>query len=449
MLLDLPYFDIIAHCAIDPMHNLFLGTSKHVMEMWQKLNIINSKDLLIIQDRVNSMTPPCGVGRIPAKISSNFCDFTADEWKNWTLIYSIYALNGILPKEEMSVWELYVKACNILCTRFITIDNVKLAHCLLHQFNCSFEEMHGSEYCSINMHLSCHLAETIINFGPIYAFWCFPYERFNGILGAYTTNNHSINVQIMRKFALHQFLDKYVLDSGFLLQEYKEYIMSNLSEHFTNVSSGSLRLQQLDFNLYNVISAHRNRTASGVTYSASDNDKLCGCIYEGAFSDAQFECLNQLYSSLYVNSHIMHISRIYQRASDVELYSTNECYSSSTSISKMSNCAYVLNTTSVPPRIQLCTIQYFVKHSISFEKSGIASPLEHISAYIQWFEILSELHQEWLGDTVDVWSPNVSQHCYVSVQQIQCKAAIARSVLNFGEGIEHEVIISVPVHKLM
>ena len=72
VLLDLPYFDIIATCAIDPMHNLFLGTSKHVMKVWQKANIISAKDLGVIQDKVNSMIPPSDVGRIPAKISSNF-----------------------------------------------------------------------------------------------------------------------------------------------------------------------------------------------------------------------------------------------------------------------------------------------------------------------------------------------------------------------------------------
>ena len=43
VLLDLPYFDAIVHCAIDPMHNLFLGTSKHMIEVWQKANIITKK----------------------------------------------------------------------------------------------------------------------------------------------------------------------------------------------------------------------------------------------------------------------------------------------------------------------------------------------------------------------------------------------------------------------
>ena len=31
VLLSLPYFDAIKHCALDPMHNLFMGAAKHVM----------------------------------------------------------------------------------------------------------------------------------------------------------------------------------------------------------------------------------------------------------------------------------------------------------------------------------------------------------------------------------------------------------------------------------
>ena len=127
VLLDLPYLDIIMHCAIDPMHNLFLGTSKHVMEVWQKENLITTNDLVIIQDRVNSINPPPDIGRIPSKISSNFKDFTADEWKNWTLIYSMYALNDILLSEELKMWEHFVKACSIVCCRVITAEDVKQA----------------------------------------------------------------------------------------------------------------------------------------------------------------------------------------------------------------------------------------------------------------------------------------------------------------------------------
>ena len=172
----------------------------------KKTNILSVGDLKKIQDKVNTMVPPSHVGRIPTKKSSNFNDFTADEWKNWTLVYSMYALQGILPQTELDMWELFVKACTILCTRFITVDNLTQAHRLFLQFNTRFEELHGTENCTINMHLHCHLAEEIVNCGPIYSFWCFPYERYNGILGSCTTNNHSINIQVMRKFLFQQLL---------------------------------------------------------------------------------------------------------------------------------------------------------------------------------------------------------------------------------------------------
>ena len=41
----------------------------------------------------------------------------------------------------------------------------------------------------MNMHLHLHLAECIVDYGPVYAFWCFAFERMNGVLGSYHTNN--------------------------------------------------------------------------------------------------------------------------------------------------------------------------------------------------------------------------------------------------------------------
>jgi hypothetical protein len=40
-----------------------------------------------------------------------------------------------------------------------------------------------------NHHLSLHLAECIRNFGPVHGWWAFPFERYNGIIQRYNTNN--------------------------------------------------------------------------------------------------------------------------------------------------------------------------------------------------------------------------------------------------------------------
>ena len=41
-LLCLPYFDPVSFLIIDPMHNLFLGTAKHVRDIWIGKNLLSS-----------------------------------------------------------------------------------------------------------------------------------------------------------------------------------------------------------------------------------------------------------------------------------------------------------------------------------------------------------------------------------------------------------------------
>ncbi len=55
-----------------------------------------------------------------------------------------------------------------------------------------------------NMHLDVHLADCVLDYGPIYSFWLFSFERYNGILGKFHNNNKSIKMQVMRKFLRDQ-----------------------------------------------------------------------------------------------------------------------------------------------------------------------------------------------------------------------------------------------------
>ena len=81
-------------CVIDPMHNLLLGTSKMMVELWKFSNILTSVNFEAIQSKVDSFVCPSEVGRIPSKIYSSFAGFTAEQWKNWTIYFSPYALKG-------------------------------------------------------------------------------------------------------------------------------------------------------------------------------------------------------------------------------------------------------------------------------------------------------------------------------------------------------------------
>lgn len=98
MLLELPYYDIVRLCVIDPMHNLLLGTAKHVLSVWKSTGVIGESHFDDIQSKVNAFVTPTDIGRIPGKINKIWISsFTAEQWHNWTLIYSLCSLKEILP----------------------------------------------------------------------------------------------------------------------------------------------------------------------------------------------------------------------------------------------------------------------------------------------------------------------------------------------------------------
>ena len=96
------------------MHNLMLGTTKKMLQIWKELNLPDEQDFKVLQKRINKLKVPSSIGRIPSKIASGFKGFTADQFKNWAVVFSSFALKGILPDRHLQCWKLFVKACCIL-----------------------------------------------------------------------------------------------------------------------------------------------------------------------------------------------------------------------------------------------------------------------------------------------------------------------------------------------
>ena len=173
VLLSLPYFNPIRMLPIDPMHNLFLGVAKHFLsKVWIDKRIILTSDFSLIQDRVDRI--PAGVGRIPTKIQSGFAAFTADQFKNWVLYFSVLALRGILLNTDMECWKHFVLACRLLCSKNITKGDLQLASILFLKFCQRCERQYGEEIIPPNMHMMCHIHECVLDYGPLHEFWLSP-----------------------------------------------------------------------------------------------------------------------------------------------------------------------------------------------------------------------------------------------------------------------------------
>ena len=106
----------------------------------------------------------------------------------------------MLPEQHLHYWQWFVVACCLLCRPCIKKTNLMVADCKVLHFLKEYEKINGVLSITRNMHLHIHLRECVENYGSIYGFWLFSFERFNGILGSYHTNDKTVEIQIMRKF---------------------------------------------------------------------------------------------------------------------------------------------------------------------------------------------------------------------------------------------------------
>lgn len=198
-LLQLSYFDPINMTVIDPMHNLYLGTAKRMWSLYRKCDIVTDADVQTINSRLISLRIPSNVkfSSLP-RIESG--TYTAEQWMIWVNYYSLFCLHGILNVDQFENWRSFVLASRLLCKSNLTKDDVTIANSLLVHFCRRFQTIYSRKEVTPNMHLHCHIAECVRDFGPLASFWCFSFERFNGLLGDLPTNNRSIELQVMKRF---------------------------------------------------------------------------------------------------------------------------------------------------------------------------------------------------------------------------------------------------------
>ena len=99
-------------------------------------------------------------------------------------ICNIYNL-GFVARNGCQILTYFVCACSILVSRIVSKGNLEEAHrCLLKMVKL-IEEIYGSEKITPNLYLCLHICECVMDYGPLYAFWCFSYERMNGLLGKF------------------------------------------------------------------------------------------------------------------------------------------------------------------------------------------------------------------------------------------------------------------------
>ena len=303
VLIDLPYFDPCKFVAIDSMHNLFLGTAKHAFATWVELGILSNKSLTVIEKRIKQFNIPIDVGRIPSNIQASYKSFTANQWKNWIVIYSIVVLKDLIPAEHLRCWQLFVRSCVILCSYCIRLSDITAADVLLEQFCCQFIMLYGDKKATFNMHLHLHLKETYVDFGPPHSTWCYAFERYNGLLGSYFTNKKNVEPQIMRRFCQHQMILRTDLLKDFDIGVIPFYERTNNN----NLVGDSFYLLHYAIDPLSII------TSFSITNHDQKVISPVSSLYEEIMSAEDLSDLEMIYKQLYPFQHYEHLSATYHK----------------------------------------------------------------------------------------------------------------------------------------
>jgi len=190
------------------------------------MELLTNLNFATMHDRIRKMNVPLDAGRIPHKIESSMAKLTADEWKNWTCVYSLFVLHDILPREHLECWWLFVQACRLVCQPTYSLDCIARIDEYLLNFCTSFQHLYGDDACTINLHLHCHITEGLYDYGPAHNTWCFSFERYNGILGMIPYNKQSLQIEktIIKRFI--QQMESFNVNSLFA-KELEEFFPTN------------------------------------------------------------------------------------------------------------------------------------------------------------------------------------------------------------------------------
>src|SRR2546423_2860185 len=108
--------------------------------------------------KINEFQVLTDLGRILGKIHSGegFSNFTADQWKNFFLIYATVVLWDHFSYINRKMLTYFVRVCTILVRRIVHFDDIKEAHKGLIEIIKLIEEKYGKGKITLNLYLLLH-----------------------------------------------------------------------------------------------------------------------------------------------------------------------------------------------------------------------------------------------------------------------------------------------------
>ncbi|KAF5384411.1 hypothetical protein D9615_003304 [Tricholomella constricta] len=230
--------------VLDFMHNVFLGLICHFyMEVLFRSYMFsgaggNNSQKKRFEQVINSIEWPSHITRLPKNLGENQSLKKADEWRVLIAITPVILwwtwrdANDQLPPGEppvppnaanppqhqrtyQAIYAASLKLATgvrVLASRTISMNQAKLGQEFLTQYNQAIKRL--GVHTTINHHLSTHYLKFIKLFGPVYGWWLFAFERFNGMLEKVKHNGHDggrMELTLMRNWVMTHLVYDYLV----------------------------------------------------------------------------------------------------------------------------------------------------------------------------------------------------------------------------------------------
>eukprot|EP00732_Lithocolla_globosa_P000935 Lithocolla_globosa_v1_NODE_372_length_4260_cov_144.514388.p1 type:complete len:466 gc:universal NODE_372_length_4260_cov_144.514388:4075-2678(-) len=207
------YFNVVWGFVVDYMHGCLLGVGRKMLSLWfdskshQKAWYLGKK-VALVDSLLLKIMPPSFVTRLPRSIGKHRKHWKAAEFRNWMLYYSPIILQNVMHEDLFVHWIMFVSALWILLGTSISPADLQIANRLLILFYFVFEKFYGKVHCTMNIHNVRHLAQSVLENGPLWVSSCFPYESMNGSLLQFLTGTNAVHWQILYRSSMFLNLNK-------------------------------------------------------------------------------------------------------------------------------------------------------------------------------------------------------------------------------------------------
>lgn len=244
-LLQLHFFNLIAGFVPDYMHCILLGVIRLHTELlfdcsrkkfWKTGDndeIATKHIICAIDERFTNIRALTSITRSVRSLSQ-ISIWKASEWRSWLIFYCVPCLKGLLKKKYLKHLAMLSKATNILLQKSVTKKEVAQAHKLFLTYVFLFNKYFGVTSMVLNVHLLIHIAQSVLNWGPLWTHNTFVYEGQNRHLLQLLHSPGQVVKQIARKFLIYTnfFILCNELISTKSIITFCEYVLEKKLQHF-------------------------------------------------------------------------------------------------------------------------------------------------------------------------------------------------------------------------